>query len=76
MPYFPNPPGSRLMPYYIGREPAKLPLKAEDYGGNSVTSEALADNIEVANINITEKITKNNVNLESKLSAIGLALGS
>lgn len=64
------------MPYYIGREPAKLPLTSEDYGTNSVGSEALADNIEVANINITEKITKNNVNLESKLSAIGLALGS
>ena len=64
------------MPYYIGREPAKLPLTSADYGTNSVGSEALADNIEVANINITEKITKNNVNLESKLSAIGLALGS
>lgn len=64
------------MPYYIGREPAKLPLKEEDYGENSVTSNALADDIEVANINITEKITKNNVNLESKLTAVGLALGS
>jgi hypothetical protein len=64
------------MPYYIGREPAKLPLKAEDYGENSVSSDALADNIEVASINITEKITKNNVNLESKLTAVGLALGS
>lgn len=64
------------MPYYIGREPAKLPLKSEDYGENSVSSEALADDIEVASINITEKITKNNVNLESKLTAVGLALGS
>ena len=76
MPYFPPTPGTSKMPYYIGRQPAPLPLTSEDYGANTVNSAALADDIEVSTINITQEITKNNVNLESKLSAIGLALGS